>query len=154
MYSSHTLIQNWMEMECDTSIYHPFRSIKSAWILPFKKRRFDYKCRMEIDIELTVCVVFKLCVMYNFFFFIAFNVVFQVRKLIDNLQSVAGGLNISVEELNFSQPLPPSSFQRFLRAQPIPGVVIEDHQSAFTNRWFMVSLKHTITFHSRNWRVL
>uniref|UniRef100_A0A8D3EBD3 Nicastrin n=1 Tax=Scophthalmus maximus TaxID=52904 RepID=A0A8D3EBD3_SCOMX len=35
-----------------------------------------------------------------------------------------------------SQPLPPSSFQRFLRARPIPGVVLEDHQSAFTSRFY------------------
>ncbi|XP_032387831.1 nicastrin [Etheostoma spectabile] len=60
----------------------------------------------------------------------------EVRKLIENLQSAAKGLNVSVNEPSFSQPLPPSSFQRFLRARPIPGVVIEDHQSAFTNRFY------------------
>ncbi|XP_074508186.1 nicastrin [Sebastes fasciatus] len=60
----------------------------------------------------------------------------EVRKLIVNLQSAAKGLNFSVDEPNVSQPLPPSSFQRFLRARPIPGVVIEDHQSAFTNKFY------------------
>uniref|UniRef100_UPI0037E7ED1C nicastrin n=1 Tax=Semicossyphus pulcher TaxID=241346 RepID=UPI0037E7ED1C len=60
----------------------------------------------------------------------------EVQKLIDNLRSAATGLNVSVEEPNVSQPLPPSSFQRFLRARPIPGVVIEDHQSAFTSRFY------------------
>uniref|UniRef100_A0A671W7D8 Nicastrin n=1 Tax=Sparus aurata TaxID=8175 RepID=A0A671W7D8_SPAAU len=60
----------------------------------------------------------------------------EVRKLIVNLQTASRGLNVSVEEPGFSQPLPPSSFQRFLRARPIPGVVIEDHQSAFTNRFY------------------
>uniref|UniRef100_A0A8C9ZWL6 Nicastrin n=1 Tax=Sander lucioperca TaxID=283035 RepID=A0A8C9ZWL6_SANLU len=59
-----------------------------------------------------------------------------VRKLIESLQTAAKGLNVSVNEPGFSQPLPPSSFQRFLRARPIPGVVIEDHQSAFTNRFY------------------
>lgn len=68
-------------------------------------------------------------------------------KLIGNLESAASGLNISVDKPTFSQPLPPSSFQRFLRVRPIPGVVIGDHQSAFTNRWFGVSLKHTIITH-------
>uniref|UniRef100_A0A3Q3XPZ6 Nicastrin n=1 Tax=Mola mola TaxID=94237 RepID=A0A3Q3XPZ6_MOLML len=58
------------------------------------------------------------------------------EKLIENLQSAAGRVGISVGEVGFSQPLPPSSFQRFLRAKPIPGVVIEDHQSAFTNRFY------------------
>ncbi|XP_051236191.1 nicastrin [Dicentrarchus labrax] len=60
----------------------------------------------------------------------------EVRKLIENLQSAAGGLNISMDEPSVSQPLPPSSFQRFLRARPIPGVVLEDHQSAFSNRFY------------------
>ncbi|XP_049454184.1 nicastrin [Epinephelus fuscoguttatus] len=60
----------------------------------------------------------------------------EVRTLIENLQSAATGLNVSLNEPGFSQPLPPSSFQRFLRARPIPGIVIEDHQSAFTNRFY------------------
>lgn len=60
----------------------------------------------------------------------------EVRKLIENLQSVSGGVNISAEEPGFSQPLPPSSFQRFLRARPIPGVVIQDHQTFFASRFY------------------
>ncbi|XP_068587556.1 nicastrin [Cebidichthys violaceus] len=60
----------------------------------------------------------------------------EVKKLIQSLKSIATDLNVSVQEPNVSQPLPPSSFQRFLRARPIPGVVIEDHQSAFTNRFY------------------
>ncbi|KAK5860341.1 hypothetical protein PBY51_021828 [Eleginops maclovinus] len=60
----------------------------------------------------------------------------EVRKLITNLQSAAVNLNFTVDEPNFSQPLPPSSFQRFLRARPIPGVVIEDHESAYLNRFY------------------
>uniref|UniRef100_A0A8C1QJH3 Nicastrin n=1 Tax=Cyprinus carpio TaxID=7962 RepID=A0A8C1QJH3_CYPCA len=34
----------------------------------------------------------------------------------------------------FSHPLPPSSFQRFLRARRIPGLVLADHNTSFTNR--------------------
>uniref|UniRef100_A0A3Q1EQ29 Nicastrin n=1 Tax=Acanthochromis polyacanthus TaxID=80966 RepID=A0A3Q1EQ29_9TELE len=60
----------------------------------------------------------------------------EVRKLIDNLQSAAAGLGFTVGEAGFSQPLPPSSFQRFLRARQIPGVVIENHQFNFTNRYY------------------
>ncbi|XP_053185275.1 nicastrin [Scomber japonicus] len=60
----------------------------------------------------------------------------EVRKLIDNLQSSATGLNFTAQEPSVSQPLPPSSFQRFLRARPIPGVVIEDHQTSFNNRFY------------------
>ncbi|XP_034008923.1 nicastrin [Trematomus bernacchii] len=60
----------------------------------------------------------------------------EVNKLITNLHSAAVNLSVSVEEPNVSQPLPPSSFQRFLRARPIPGLVIEDHESSFTNRFY------------------
>uniref|UniRef100_A0A8C7JMW1 Nicastrin n=1 Tax=Oncorhynchus kisutch TaxID=8019 RepID=A0A8C7JMW1_ONCKI len=37
---------------------------------------------------------------------------------------------------HFSQPLPPSSFQRFLRARAIPGIVLADHQTDFNNRYY------------------
>uniref|UniRef100_G3Q0Q5 Nicastrin n=1 Tax=Gasterosteus aculeatus aculeatus TaxID=481459 RepID=G3Q0Q5_GASAC len=60
----------------------------------------------------------------------------EVKKLLESLRAGAAGLNVSLAEPSFSQPLPPSSFQRFLRARPIPGVVIQDHQSSFTNRFY------------------
>uniref|UniRef100_A0AAX7SIA4 Nicastrin n=1 Tax=Astatotilapia calliptera TaxID=8154 RepID=A0AAX7SIA4_ASTCA len=59
-----------------------------------------------------------------------------VEKLIRNLNSSALNLNFSLQEPSFSQPLPPSSLQRFLRARPIPGVVIQNHNSAFTNKYY------------------
>lgn len=91
---------------------------------------------LENGLKLCVCVFFN-----NFHHYHNYNVVSQVRKLIDNLQTAARISGVPVEEPTFSQPLPPSSFQRFLRAQPIPGVVIEDHQSAFTNRLLVVSVR-------------
>ncbi|KAM4556142.1 nicastrin [Fundulus diaphanus] len=60
----------------------------------------------------------------------------EVKKLVSNLQTAAKGLNVSVEEPGVTQPLPPSSLQRFLRARPFPGVVIEDYSSSFTNRYY------------------
>uniref|UniRef100_A0A673AAM8 Nicastrin n=1 Tax=Sphaeramia orbicularis TaxID=375764 RepID=A0A673AAM8_9TELE len=57
-------------------------------------------------------------------------------ELIENLQVASKDLNVTVNQPQASQPLPPSSFQRFLRARPIPGIVIEDHQSVFTNRYY------------------
>ncbi|XP_006792416.1 nicastrin [Neolamprologus brichardi] len=60
----------------------------------------------------------------------------EVEKLIKNLNSSALNLNFSLQEPSFSQPLPPSSLQRFLRARPIPGVVIQNHNSAFTNKYY------------------
>ncbi|XP_004078628.1 nicastrin [Oryzias latipes] len=60
----------------------------------------------------------------------------EVQKLVSNLHLAAAGLNISLEEPNVTQPLPPSSFQRFLRVRSIPGVVIENHQASFTNKYY------------------
>uniref|UniRef100_A0A673WSP0 Nicastrin n=1 Tax=Salmo trutta TaxID=8032 RepID=A0A673WSP0_SALTR len=50
--------------------------------------------------------------------------------------SSTAGLNFSFVETGFSQPLPPSSFQRFLRARAIPGIFLADHQTAFNNRYY------------------
>uniref|UniRef100_A0A4W4GB17 Nicastrin n=1 Tax=Electrophorus electricus TaxID=8005 RepID=A0A4W4GB17_ELEEL len=61
---------------------------------------------------------------------------FQVINLVDNIKSVASTLNVSLDEPNTTQALPPSSFQRFLRVQPIPGVVLADHKSSFINRYY------------------
>uniref|UniRef100_A0A669FC45 Nicastrin n=1 Tax=Oreochromis niloticus TaxID=8128 RepID=A0A669FC45_ORENI len=58
------------------------------------------------------------------------------EELIRNLNSSALNLSLSLQEPSFSQPLPPSSFQRFLRARPIPGVVIQNHNSSFTNKYY------------------
>ncbi|KAJ0059332.1 hypothetical protein NL108_015517, partial [Boleophthalmus pectinirostris] len=60
----------------------------------------------------------------------------EVRKLIEILQNVAKNTNVTVREPDVSQPLPPSSFQRFLRARPLPGIVIQDHESAYTNKYY------------------
>uniref|UniRef100_A0A8B9G757 Nicastrin n=1 Tax=Amazona collaria TaxID=241587 RepID=A0A8B9G757_9PSIT len=60
----------------------------------------------------------------------------QVRNLLEILGSSSLGANVTLQEAGFSQPLPPSSFQRFLRARHIPGVVLTDHRTAFQNRYF------------------
>uniref|UniRef100_A0A672IN06 Nicastrin n=1 Tax=Salarias fasciatus TaxID=181472 RepID=A0A672IN06_SALFA len=58
------------------------------------------------------------------------------QELVENLRLAAGTTGVLVDEPSTSQPLPPSSFQRFLRARPIPGVVIENHDSRFSNRYY------------------
>uniref|UniRef100_A0A8C6SV38 Nicastrin n=1 Tax=Neogobius melanostomus TaxID=47308 RepID=A0A8C6SV38_9GOBI len=60
----------------------------------------------------------------------------EVKKLIVNFQAAAVNTNVSVQEPQESQPLPPASFQRFLRERPLPGIVIQDHASTFTNRYY------------------
>lgn len=48
------------------------------------------------------------------------------------------GADVTLQEAGYSQPLPPSSFQRFLRARHIPGVVLTDHKTAFQNRYLLL----------------
>ncbi|CAB1317241.1 unnamed protein product [Coregonus sp. 'balchen'] len=60
----------------------------------------------------------------------------EITNLVKNLQSSTAGLSFLLVEPGVSQPLPPSSLQRFLRARPIPGIVIADHKSAFNNRYY------------------
>ncbi|KAJ8409795.1 hypothetical protein AAFF_G00218540 [Aldrovandia affinis] len=60
----------------------------------------------------------------------------EVGKFVKNLKTEADGFSFSFAEPDITQPLPPSSFQRFLRARPIPGLVLTDHQSAFNNRYY------------------
>ncbi|XP_062337530.1 nicastrin [Osmerus eperlanus] len=60
----------------------------------------------------------------------------EVMEMLANLRRAAAGLNFSLTEPTVSQPLPPSSLQRFLRARPIPGVVLADHQSAYNNKYY------------------
>ncbi|MBN3325691.1 NICA protein, partial [Atractosteus spatula] len=58
----------------------------------------------------------------------------EVKKLMSSLSSSSTGLNVTLMQTDVSQPLPPSSFQRFLMVRPIPGVVLTDYQSAFRNK--------------------
>ncbi|KAL9822983.1 LOW QUALITY PROTEIN: nicastrin [Geothlypis trichas] len=60
----------------------------------------------------------------------------QVKDLLEKLQSSSSGSGVSLREPGVSQPLPPSSFQRFLRSRSIPGVVLSDHRARFHNRYF------------------
>ncbi|NWJ06278.1 NICA protein, partial [Crypturellus undulatus] len=59
----------------------------------------------------------------------------QIESLLEILSNSSAGANVALQEVGYSQPLPPSSFQRFLRAQHIPGVVLTDHRAAFHNRY-------------------
>ncbi|XP_078525876.1 nicastrin isoform X2 [Lissotriton helveticus] len=60
----------------------------------------------------------------------------QVTTLVKTLLDASQNTNVTLKEVDQSQPLPPSSFQRFLKARNIPGVVLTDHQSAFQNRYY------------------
>ncbi|TRY94117.1 hypothetical protein DNTS_031629 [Danionella cerebrum] len=64
----------------------------------------------------------------------------KVNTTVQELISISKGLNVSLKEPQVSQPLPPSSFQRFLRSRPIPGVVLTDHETHFNNSHFFSTL--------------
>ena len=53
------------------------------------------------------------------------------------LQNASSSSNVTVNTVDRSskQPLPPASFQRFLRAsKKIPGVVLTDHEKEYANK--------------------
>ncbi|XP_053331183.1 nicastrin [Spea bombifrons] len=59
----------------------------------------------------------------------------EVQQLVQALLNTSVA-NVTVQEVDQSQPLPPASFQRFLRVRNIPGVVLTDHQGAYSNKYF------------------
>ncbi|GFR81885.1 nicastrin [Elysia marginata] len=61
----------------------------------------------------------------------------QIQKMIDGLQDATQGLNVTLQEADATLPLPPASSQRFLMEQSdIPVVVVTDHQTQFTNKFY------------------
>ncbi|MEE6491504.1 hypothetical protein FKM82_016240 [Ascaphus truei] len=72
----------------------------------------------------------------------------MVQNLLDTLTNASLGSNVTLAEVNQSQPLPPASFQRFLRARNIPGVVLTDHRAAYSNRYY-----HSVYDTSENIRI-
>lgn len=58
----------------------------------------------------------------------------QVEALLSTLEKSGAAVPaVVLRRLNQSQPLPPSSLQRFLRARNISGVVLADHSASFHN---------------------
>ncbi|XP_053134688.1 nicastrin isoform X2 [Hemicordylus capensis] len=60
----------------------------------------------------------------------------EIKAMMDALTSSVQDTSVVMQEVGVSQPLPPSSFQRFLRAKEIPGVVLADHRTSFQNRYY------------------
>ena len=58
----------------------------------------------------------------------------QVEALLITLEKSGAAVPaVVLRRLNQSQPLPPSSLQRFLRARNVSGVVLADHSASFHN---------------------
>ncbi|KAK3764619.1 hypothetical protein RRG08_008497 [Elysia crispata] len=61
----------------------------------------------------------------------------QIKNMIDGLKAATQGLNVSLQEADQTQPLPPASSQRFLMERAdIPVVVVTDHQAEYTNKFY------------------
>lgn len=60
----------------------------------------------------------------------------SVQRMMETLTKSSEKTTVVMSGIGATQPLPPSSFQRFLRAQQIPGVVLADHYSHFENRYY------------------
>lgn len=61
----------------------------------------------------------------------------QVEHLLTTLEKSGAGIPaVILRRPGQSQPLPPSSLQRFLRARNISGVVLADHATVFHNRYY------------------
>ena len=60
--------------------------------------------------------------------------------MFDTLSEFGVSVNLSIKDPSESklQPLPPASFQRFLKGnRSIPGLVITDHKAAYTNKYVL-----------------
>ncbi|KAM3824620.1 nicastrin isoform 2-T2 [Vipera latastei] len=60
----------------------------------------------------------------------------NVQRMMETLNKSSENTSVVMSGIGVTQPLPPSSFQRFLRAQQIPGIVLADHSSHFENRYY------------------
>ncbi|XP_044305125.1 nicastrin isoform X1 [Varanus komodoensis] len=60
----------------------------------------------------------------------------SIQNMVETLKNSTANTSVVMNEIGASQALPPSSFQRFLRARQIPGVVLADHSAAFQNRYY------------------
>ncbi|KAM3918891.1 nicastrin isoform 2-T2 [Leptodactylus fuscus] len=60
----------------------------------------------------------------------------EVEQMIAALKTSSRDTNVTLQEVGQSQALPPASFQRFLRARNIPGVVLTDHRATYRNMYY------------------
>ncbi|XP_066911809.1 nicastrin-like [Clytia hemisphaerica] len=60
----------------------------------------------------------------------------KTQDLLKLIKTQSQNVSLNMETVENGQPLPPASFQRFLRAQNISGVVFTDHKNKFTNNYY------------------
>ncbi|CAB3995125.1 Nicastrin [Paramuricea clavata] len=63
----------------------------------------------------------------------------KTKTMFNTLSKFGASVNLAIKDPSQSkvQPLPPASFQRFLKGnRSIPGLVIADHKAAYTNKFY------------------
>ncbi|CAL1287374.1 unnamed protein product [Larinioides sclopetarius] len=61
----------------------------------------------------------------------------QVKELVEMFKSEAEAVGLNVSEAPSDLPLPPASFQSFLKHdKSIPGIVVADHDKEFINKYY------------------
>lgn len=59
----------------------------------------------------------------------------QVSRLVSLMSNFSTQYSLPLAEADSAIPLPPSSLHRLLKAKPdLPGLVVTDHEAAYTNR--------------------
>ena len=61
--------------------------------------------------------------------------IWQVNNIVKALENAGKKFNLDIQE-PADKPLPPSSFQMFLKKnRSIPGIVLTDHKEEYSNKW-------------------
>lgn len=60
----------------------------------------------------------------------------KTKDLMSDFQSAGAAAGVDISEAPEYQPLPPASFQSFLKKYAIPGFVIADHKKQFQNKYY------------------
>ena len=60
---------------------------------------------------------------------------FQVKEMLRILKEAGSKYKVGINEPKLPLPLPPASFQRFLKSNDkIPGIVLTDHEKEYSNK--------------------
>ncbi|XP_048778168.2 nicastrin-like isoform X2 [Ostrea edulis] len=80
------------------------------------------------------------------------NISTEIDEMIASILEIGKNMSDLVEAVSQTQPLPPSSTQKFLQKQKVPALVLTDHKGPFTNRYYnsRFDLAKTISAESEN----
>ena len=72
--------------------------------------------------------------------------IWQVNNIVKALENAGKKYNLDIQE-PADKPLPPSSFQMFLKKnRSIPGIVLTDHKEEYSNKWETAKIFYSLSF--------